>query len=88
HPGDALFGKTEKLLKQQGMESDVFEGVDKADRKGLHLVAKKRDGDTKYGLDNKGMQRMMNAMIRTNERGLNLLFHPRLFNFSTELERK
>lgn len=88
HPGDAIFGKTEKLLKQQGLESDVFEGVDKAERKGLHLVAKKRDGDTKYGIDNKSMQRMMNAMIRTNERGLNLLFHPRLFNFSTEIERK
>lgn len=88
HPGDALFGKTDKLLKQQGMESDVFEGVDKADRKGLYLVAKKRDGDTKYGFDNKSMQRMMNAMIRTNERGLNLMFHPRLFNFSTEIDRK
>jgi hypothetical protein len=88
HPGDVLFGKTDKLLKQQGKESDVFEGVDEADRRGLYLVAQKRDGNTKYGLDNKSLQRMMNAMIRTNERGLNLLFHPRLFNFSTEIERK
>jgi hypothetical protein len=88
HPGDVLFGKTDKLLKQQGKESDVFEGVDKADRKGIYLVAQKRDGNTKYGLDSKSLQRMIIAMIRTNERGLNLIFHPRLFNFSTEIDRK
>jgi len=85
---DVLLGKSKKLLKRQGLESDVFEGVDKSKRSGLYLVALKRGGESRYGFDNKRLQQSMNTTIRIQERGLNLIFHPRLVNFSTEFDRK
>jgi hypothetical protein len=88
HLSDVLLGKSNKLLRKQGMKSDVFEGVDKSKRSGLPLVAMKRDGESKYGIDNKNLQQRMIATIRVQERGLSLIFHPRLINFSTELDRK
>jgi hypothetical protein len=88
HLSDVLLGKSNRLLRKQGMKSDVFEGVDKSKRSGLPLVAMKRDGESKYGIDNKNLQQRMIATIRVQERGLSLIFHPRLINFSTELDRK
>jgi hypothetical protein len=88
HLGDVLFGKSDKLLKKQGMESDVFEGDDKADRKGLYLAAYQKGTDTYYGFDKKSLQRLMQTTIRVQERGLNLIFHPKVVNFSTNLDRK
>ena len=34
------------------------------------------------------MQRVMTAEIRVQERGLSLLFHPKLVSYSTDLIRK
>jgi hypothetical protein len=85
---DVLLGKSSRLLKEQGMEKDGFEGEDESSRRGLYLVSLNRNGETKHGFDNKRLQRNMNATIRVQERGLSLIFHPRLVNFSTELDRK
>ena len=68
-------------------ESDLLDG-DESTRKGLNLLALNRDGNTKYGFDNKRMQRVMTAEIRVQERGLSLLFHPKLVSYSTDLIRK
>ncbi len=88
HLGDVLAGKSDKLLKSQGKESDLFDGKDESNRKGLNLLALNRDGNTKYGFDNKRMQKIMTAEIKVQERGLSLLFHPKLVNYSTNLNRK
>ncbi len=88
HLGDVLVGKSNKLLKQQGMESDVFEGQDKANRSGLYLVALNRGKDSKYGFDTQHLQRLMKTTIRVQERGLNLIFNPKVVNFSTEIDRR
>lgn len=88
HLSDVLLGKSDKLLEKQGKESDLFEGEDSAKRRGLHLVSLNRDGKSKHGFDNKRLQRVMSTTIRIQERGLNLMFHPRLANYSTDLDRK
>jgi uncharacterized protein involved in outer membrane biogenesis len=88
HLSDVLLGKSDKLLKKQGMETDIFEGDDTADRKGLYLVSYDKDGETKNSFDTKGLQRMMKTVIRVNERGLNLMFNPLLQNFRTDIDRK
>jgi len=56
--------------------------------KGLELIAKDIKGDTKYGADKPGLQRIMKTKIRLQERGLSFIFNPRLVNFSTDLDRK
>lgn len=88
HLGDVLLGKSSKLLKDQGMVADGFEGEDKSSRRGLYLVAMDRKGETKYGFDSKSLQRSMSNSIRIKERGLSLVFNPKLANYSTELDRK
>lgn len=87
-PGDVILGKNKKLLKKQGMESDLFKGEDKSKRSGFYLLAKVEGEDSKYGFDNKQAKNLMKAKIRVQERGLNLIFHPRIVNFSTEINRK
>ncbi|MDY0253903.1 MAG: AsmA-like C-terminal region-containing protein, partial [Tenuifilaceae bacterium] len=84
---DVLLGKSDKLLKQQGMEPDGFSSEDDSNRKGLHLVSLKRDGESKHGFDNKRLQRTMSTTIRVNERGLNLIFNPRLVSYNTNIDR-
>ena len=84
---DVFFSKNKKLLKEQGFEDNDDENT-KGERKGLELVAKDIQGDTKYGADNKGLQRMMTTKIRLQNRGLSFIFHPRLVNFSTDIDRK
>ncbi|HDP75501.1 MAG TPA: AsmA family protein [Bacteroidales bacterium] len=88
YPGDVMLGKSKKLLKKQGLRDDGFEGPNKAKRSGLYLVALERGKESKYGFDTKELQAIMKATIRVQERGLNLIFHPNLTNFSTELDRK
>jgi len=88
HLGDVLMGKSNKLLKAQMKESDLTDDKDESTRKGLNLLALNRDGNTKYSFDNKRMQRMMTAEIRVQERGLSLIFHPKLVSYSTDLARK
>ncbi|MFP4556029.1 MAG: AsmA family protein [Bacteroidales bacterium] len=88
HLSDVLLGKSDKLLEKQGKESDLFEGEDTSERRGLYLVSLNRDGKSKHGFDNKRLQKIMSTTIRIQERGLNLMFHPRLANYSTDLDRK
>ncbi|MFO7863364.1 MAG: AsmA-like C-terminal region-containing protein, partial [Salinivirgaceae bacterium] len=85
---DFLLGKSKKLLEKQGKEDGGFGDQDESKRKGVYLVAMDRDGETKYGLDNKRLQRMMSTKIRLQDRGLSFIFHPRLVNFSTDIDRK
>jgi len=88
HLGDALLGKSDKLLKAQGKESDLFTDEKSSERKGLYLLALNRNGESKYGFDNKRAQRIMTAEIKVQEQGLNLIFHPKLVNYSTALDRR
>ena len=88
YPGDVMLGKSKKLLKKQGLKDDGFEGANKAERSGLYLVALERNKESKYGFDTKDLQANMKATIRVQERGLNLVFHPHVMNFSTEIDRK
>ncbi len=88
YPGDMMFGKSKKLLKRQGLKAEDFEGDNKAKRSGLYLVALERGKNSKYSFDTKQLQRVMKATIRVQERGLNLVFHPYVMNFSTDLDRK
>ena len=88
YPGDVMLGKSKKLLKKQGLKDEGFEGPNKAKRSGLYLVSLQRGKESKTGFDTKELQANMKATIRVQERGLNLVFHPHVMNFSTEIDRK
>lgn len=88
YPGDVMLGKSKKLLKKQGLKDEGFEGPNKAKRSGLYLVALQKGKESKYSFDTKELQSIMKATIRVQERGLNLVFHPHVMNFSTEIDRK
>lgn len=88
YPGDVMLGKSKKLLKKQGLKDEGFEGPNKAKRSGLYLVSLQRGKESKSGFDTKELQANMKATIRVQERGLNLVFHPHVMNFSTEIDRK
>jgi len=88
YPGDVMLGKSKKLLKKQGLKDEGFEGPNKAKRSGLYLVSLQRGKESKTGFDTKELQANMRATIRVQERGLNLVFHPHVMNFSTEIDRK
>ena len=88
HLGDVLLGKSDKLLKQQGKESDLFDETDTKERRGLNLLSMNRKGNSSNGFDNQRAQKVMTAEIKVQNRGLSLLFHPKLVNYSTELDRR
>lgn len=88
HLGDVLFGKSGKLMKQQGLEGDIVEEAKSTERKGMYLVTMENNGVSKTGFDNKKLQRVINSTIRVQRRMLNIIFHPTLVNFSTAFDRK
>ena len=87
HLGDVLFGKSDKLMKQQGLEGDIVEEGKSTERKGMYLVTMENNGVSKTGFDNKKLQRVINSTIRVQRRMLNIIFHPTLVNFSTAFDR-
>ncbi len=88
YPGDILLGKSQQLLKKQGLTGEKFEGENKTDRSGIYLVSLKRGNESKNGFDTRQLQQLMKTTIRVQERGLNLVFHPKIFNFNTDIDRK
>lgn len=85
---DVLLGKSDNLLKQQGMEKDGFKGDDQSDRKGLFLVAMDRNGEKRHRWDQPALRRRMESQINVQSIGLGLVFNPRLVNYSTDLDRR
>lgn len=85
HPSDVLFGKSANLLKKQGKESDLQTDED---RRGLYLVMMEVGDTKKTGFDTKALQTKMKTTIRVQDQVLNIRFHPKIVNFSTELDRK
>ncbi|MBQ9470033.1 MAG: AsmA family protein [Bacteroidales bacterium] len=79
HLGDVLFGKSKKLKNKQ-KDADV-------ERKGMSVVAMNNEGVKRTFLDNKDLQRKMRMTLRLQHSVLATLFHPKLVNFSTELDR-
>jgi hypothetical protein len=88
YPSDILLGKSQNMLKKQGLTGEKFEGENQASRSGIYLVSLKKGNETKNGFDSKQLQMLMKTTIRVEERGLNLVFHPKVFNFSTDFDRK
>ncbi len=88
HLSDVLFGKRKKLLEEQGFDDEALKDKETGERKGLELVAKDIGGESKYGRDNERAQKMMKTRIRLQDRGLSFIFHPRLVNFSTAIDRE
>jgi hypothetical protein len=85
---DVLLGKSDNLLKQQGMEKDGFKGDDQSSRRGLYLVAMDRNGEKRHRWDQPALRRRMESQINVQGIGLGLVFNPRLVNYSTDLNRR
>ncbi len=82
--GDVLTGKSENLMKRQ--EKANKEAGDDVKRNGVNLIVYSLDGKTKNGFDNKKAQDKMKRKIKLQQRVLDLVFNPKLFNFDTEFE--
>lgn len=88
HLGDVLLGKSDNLMKKQGLEGDITSADDKnVDRKGLYLVVMENQGVNKTGFDNKKLQRKMQNTIKVQNAILGVMFHPKMVNFSTDFDR-
>ena len=85
---DVLIGKSDNLLKQQGMEKDGFKGDDQSERRGLYLVAMDRNGQKRHRWDQPALRRRMESQINVQGIGLGIVFNPRLINYSTDLDRR
>ncbi len=85
HLGDVLTGKSNKLLEEQAKQ-DKKDGTT-GERNGTKLIAKDREGETKYFFSNKEERDKMAKEVKRQESFQNLLFNPGLVNFSTALDR-
>ncbi len=85
---DVLIGKSDNLLKQQGMEKDGFKGDDQSERRGLYLVAMDRNGQKRHRWDQPALRQRMESQINVQGIGLGIVFNPRLINYSTDLDRR
>ena len=85
---DVLIGKSDNLLKQQGMEKDGFKGDDQSERRGLYLVAMDRNGQKRHRWDQPALRQRMESQINVQGIGLGIVFNPRLINYSTNLDRR
>lgn len=85
---DVLLGKSNNLLKQQGLEKEGFKGNDDSNRKGLFLIAMDRNGEKRHRWDQPSLRRRMESQINVQGIGLGIVFNPRLVNYSTDMDRK
>lgn len=74
HLGDVLFGKSKKQKKE-------------AERKGLSVVAMNNEGVKRTFFDTEELKKKMRIRLRVQHSILATMFHPKLVNFSTELDR-
>ncbi len=87
HLGDILKGKSKKLMEKQ-KEMNKKEGGT-LDRKGIHMIAMDRDGETRYRIEGSDSKRKKELWKQLNEQQawLDLFFDPALVNFSTDIDR-
>ena len=83
HLGDILLGKSKKLLEEQAKMGDL---AGDSDRSAIYLIARNIGGKTKYGFDNKRDQFKMQTKIRVQEKMLQLIFHPQMVSFETDVK--
>jgi hypothetical protein len=85
HLSDVLTGKSNKLMEAQAKQNKKDGGT--VDRNGINLVSMKVGDEKKNGFDNDKLKEKMRKTITRQNSFLNLLFDPRLVNFSTDLNR-
>ncbi|MGE4287972.1 MAG: AsmA family protein [Salinivirgaceae bacterium] len=85
HLGDVLTGKSKKLMEEQAKQNKKDGGT--VERSGINLVSMKVGDEKKNGFDNDKLKEKMKKTITRQNSFLNLLFDPRLVNFSTDLNR-
>ena len=74
HLGDVLLGKSKKQKKE-------------AERKGMSVVAMNNEGVKRTFLDKEELKKKMRIKLRLQHSILATMFHPKMVNFSTELDR-
>ncbi len=85
HLGDLLTGKSDELMKKQKKQSKKDGGT--VERKGINLIAMEIGEEKKNGFDNAKLKAKFKKSLKRQQAFLNLLFDPRLVNFSTEMDR-
>lgn len=83
--GEILHGKTKRIRKKQE------EMADNPDEKGsklksLYIQSSSINGKSKNGLDNKKDRFRMQTKIKVQEKVLNIIFHPLLVDFNTDVD--
>ncbi|UXP33833.1 hypothetical protein N6H18_07710 [Reichenbachiella agarivorans] len=78
--GEILLGKSKKTLKQQEDMDDV---TSESSRNSIFLKSYSLNGKDGNGLDNRQSRTGMKIKVRTQEKLLNLIFHPKFITFDT-----
>ena len=82
--GELLYGKTKRIReKQEGNKNKPDGGT--SGLKSLFVVSKSINGDTKNGLDSKKSRMKMKTKIKLQKVILDIIFHPKLENFKTDV---
>ncbi len=82
--GEILRGTTKHIMKKQAELENNPESNKKGPRS-LYVVSYSLNGKMKNGLDNKKMRQKMNTKIKLQQMVLDIVFHPKLVNFETEV---
>lgn len=85
HLRDALKGKSKKLFESQKKSGDEI-SKDDLDRNTVKIIYSYIDGKQKTGFDTKKAQRAMALKIQVQQKMLELIFHPQLVSFETDVK--
>lgn len=82
--GEILYGKTERIRKLQAKQKDKPNGGTRG-LKTLFLFARHAEGKDKMGLATRKGRRKIQTKISLQEMGLDVIFHPKLTKFDTNV---
>jgi hypothetical protein len=84
--GEILYGKTKRIREKQEKKKNKPDGGTSG-LKSLFVVSKSINGETKNGLDSKKARMRMKTKIKLQNVVLDIIFHPKLENFETGVNR-
>ena len=85
--GEILHGKTRRIRKKQEEMEDNPDDK-KSGLRSLYIQTSSINGESKNRLDKKSDRLQMKTKINVQEGILNIIFHPLLVDFDTEVELK
>jgi hypothetical protein len=83
--GEILRGKSQKLIEQQSKIGDEVPGDD-MDKNTIKIIYGYNNGKKRIGFATRREQKMMELKIKTQQKMLELIFHPLLVSYETGVQ--